>query len=498
MAKKKAAKNSVTRKAAKRPQSRAQPSAPRASSSAAAAEPEYDTDQYGIETTGRSIVTFSDSSAATAKSSLAALKASAGISSVCSTADFSTSNFSFEAAQGSDAVVFNELGIAIITGDGDRQMAMASMSAADSSDSGMIVEAETINYGLDEGFDGDAFDPEPGDEDPAAEEAVGAYADYLRGYKDGVGNLADAIAGGTAAGVSAAGAVGAAAVFDDNAATTWGLQATRVLVSQATGRGINVAILDTGMDLRHPDFAGRTIQSQSFIPGEAVQDRNGHGTHCIGTSCGPKRAGIGPRYDIAYEANIFAGKVLSNAGSGSDGGILGGINWAVQNRCAVISMSLGRPTRPGERPMAAYENAGRRAIQAGSLIIAAAGNSSARPTVINPVGSPANASLIAAVAAIDNNLRIARFSDGGINPGGGEVNFAGPGVNVRSSWPMPLRYRTISGTSMATPHLAGIAALIAQQNSAFRGIALYREIQRRVRRLPLARRDVGNGLGEAV
>ena len=117
---------------------------------------------------------------------------------------------------------------------------------------------------------------------------------------------------------------------------------------------------------------------------------------------------------------------------------------------------------------------------------------------MRPVDSPANAATIAAVAAIDANLRVARFSNAGINPGGGEINLAGPGVNVHSSWPMPLRLRSISGTSMATPHVAGIAALIAEEVPSARGVQLYREMRRRARRLPLPRTDVGNGLVEAV
>ena len=259
-----------------------------------------------------------------------------------------------------------------------------------------------------------------------------------------------------------------------------------------------MAVLDTGLDLNHPDFQGRAINSQSFIAGEAVQDGNGHGTHCIGTSCGSRRPGVGPRYGVAFNAHIFAGKVLSNGGRGSDGAILSGINWALRNRCQVISMSLGRRVSPGERPTRNYETAGRRALRAGTLIVAAAGNDSSRPSQVIPVSSPANAASIAAVAALDANLSVARFSNAGINPRGGEINLAGPGVHVHSSWPMPLRLRSISGTSMATPHVAGVAALVAEEVPSARGVQLYRELRRRARRLPLPRVDVGNGLVEAV
>ena len=135
----------------------------------------------------------------------------------------------------------------------------------------------------------------------------------------------------------------------DETQATWGLQATKVVNCCRTGTGIRVAVLDTGFDLQHPDFAGRTIKSKSFVTGEAVQDGHGHGTHCIGTALGREvPAGGRPRYGVAYEAEIFAGKVLSNAGSGADTGILAGIEWAVANKCAVISMSLGAPTQPGQ------------------------------------------------------------------------------------------------------------------------------------------------------
>ena len=322
----------------------------------------------------------------------------------------------------------------------------------------------------------------------------GDTANYLQGYKEGVTNLVDSLSNG---GVTPGQQLTTSA-FSDGAAT-WGLQATKVVGSSHSGAGIKVAVLDTGLDLTHPDFAGRTITERSFISGEAVQDLNGHGTHCIGTSCGP----LNPpdpsspmRYGVAYNAEIFVAKVLSNEGSGADGGILNGIDWAITNGCQMISMSLGAPTRPGTPFSPIYEEVAKRALERGTLIIAAAGNESFRPGFISPVGRPANCPSIMAVAALDNLLQVASFSNGSINPDGGGIDIAGPGVDVYSTWPMPTRYRTISGTSMATPHVAGIAALYAEATGK-RGLELWALLMLDSQRLELPSTDVGIGLVQA-
>ena len=308
-------------------------------------------------------------------------------------------------------------------------------------------------------------------------------SDYLRGYRDAVDHL-------TEIGVTQP-------EPEPDEGSTWGLQAVRVPESAHSGAGVRVAVLDTGFDLTHPDFAGREPVTRSFIDGEAVQDGNGHGTHCIGTALGPLAPDDGPRYGIAHAGEIFAGKVLSNAGSGSDTQILAGIEWAVEQGCAVVSMSLGAPVAPGQAYSQVFERAARRAQDAGTLIVAAAGNESNRPASIKPVGHPANCPSILAVAALDPNLRVASFSNRGLNPDGGQVDVAGPGVDVYSSWPMPTRYRTISGTSMATPHAAGVAAQLAEANPEARGAALGRLLVATARRLDVSSADVGSGIVQA-
>lgn len=264
--------------------------------------------------------------------------------------------------------------------------------------------------------------------------------------------------------------------FEDSAELTWGLQAIGITSAQDrghTGAGVRVAVLDTGFNADHPDFSSRNVIAESFIQGEGPHDAHGHGTHCIGTACGPWETDAGPGYGVAPEAEIYSGKVLGDDGTGSDTSILAGIDWALQHDCQVISMSLGADVREVHPP---YVAAGRRALERGSLIIAAAGNNAQRSTG-DPgfVGAPANSPHIMAIAAIDSDLRIADFSARSLPHEGGEIDIAAPGVDIHSSWTGGERYRTISGTSMATPHVSGIAALISGATGA-RGEQLWQEL----------------------
>ncbi|MGY1671989.1 S8 family serine peptidase [Geodermatophilus sp. SYSU D00710] len=402
-----------------------------------------------VRATGRQVVVFADTADEPVDWS------AAGISDVADSRDFTAGQVPAQALREAGATVFARLGIAVVAAPPERVSALRRPV--------LSVSPELVHHVL------------PDDA-------------YVRGYRDGVDDLAGRLVG-TGGGD---GAAPAPPPFEDTAAATWGVQAVQAPTSPFTGRGIRVAVLDTGLDLAHPDFAGRTVTAESFVAGvTSAQDGHGHGTHCAGTACGPRVPPAGPRYGIASEAELYVGKVLSDEGSGEDGGILAGIDWAVANGCAVVSMSLGADVAEAHPP---YSAAGRRALQQGSLVIVAAGNNADRENgEYGFVGAPANSVEIVAVGALDPRLATAWFSARSLAAPGGEVDVAGPGVDVLSTWPMPARYETISGTSMATPHVAGLAALWAEATGR-RGYELWATLTQAARRLPEPSVDVGSGL----
>jgi hypothetical protein len=170
----------------------------------------------------------------------------------------------------------------------------------------------------------------------ALSELGGVTLDYLRGFRDCAQSLYVSASTTPPGGEEGTDLIEAAG-FIDSPTHTWGLIATRASLSRFTGQGINVAVLDTGLFLAHPDYIGRSIVSRSFISGVvSANDGHGHGTHCTGTACGAFKPAVGPRYGIAHNANIYIGKVLSDQGSGSVGGILAGIDWATVITLVVV------------------------------------------------------------------------------------------------------------------------------------------------------------------
>ncbi len=403
--------------------------------------------------TGRFLVTFKESATDAGAKMLSAKR---GLR-VANAREFAGQAVDLAAAGDADAMVFPEIGVALV---GAEAAVEHGIRAAE------FVAEDAPVHSVDPEYFMFATQINP--------------HDYLRGVLRTAEMIAEDL--GTQEGEATARDVSAAV-----AGATWGLAACKAPPSLFSATGIKVAVLDTGFDLGHPEFAGRSFVTNTFV-GQPVQDLHGHGTHTAGTACGPKTpAGAVPRYGIGYRSQMFIGKVLTNSGSGTQAQVLAGMNWAITNRCAVISMSLGAqiPVQPS------YTAAGNAALNAGCLIIAASGNASNRPGTIAPAGAPANSPSVMSVAALDSALRVAVFSNGG------KVDIAGPGVNVFSSWPRPTLHNTISGTSMATPHVAGCAALWAQTSPALRGAALRAKLIATARHLPLPMTDVGAGLVQA-
>jgi len=427
----------------------------------------------GAQTTGRFVIVYKDSVLAAPKEAERGLREAAGIRNVVSAADYDDKSVDPRDASEADAVYFPELGVAVVSADSDQLQALTAEASSQESNI-LAVEPEYIYYALQQ------------HELPLQ---------YLKGYRDAVNALYKAVAGSDE---PVTDEMLAAAAFADTPQFTWGLQATRVNSSGFTGQGVKVAVLDTGMDFGHPDFRGRRFTQQSFIPAETAQDGHSHGTHCMGTSCGPQRPATGVRrYGCAFGANAFVGKVLSNQGGSVGSSVLNGMNWAIANRCTVISMSLGAGV---DQVSQAFEQIGQRALAAGCLIVAAAGNNARRSNGnFGFVEQPANSPSIMAVAALDSNLRVADFSarSSTVTGAAGKVDIAAPGVAVFSSVPVNRgTHAVFQGTSMATPHVAGIAALWAQQTGRT-GMALWTTIIQNARRIPGDARDIGAGIVQA-
>ncbi|WP_392873341.1 S8 family serine peptidase [Streptomyces sp. LN499] len=242
-----------------------------------------------------------------------------------------------------------------------------------------------------------------------------------------------------------------------------------------TGKGVKVAVLDTGIDVNHPDFAGLIDGTTSFVPGEAITDVNGHGTHVAGTIVGSGAASGGDNKGVAPGADLFVGKVLGGAeGYGQDSWVMAGMQWAAESGADVVNMSLGDsyPT-DGSDPMSQTVDA--LSEQYGTLFVIAAGN--AGPESISAPGAAASA---LTVAATDKQDQLASFSSTGplAYSGGMKPDIAAPGVDITAARSQEMTdggeglYRTLSGTSMATPHVVGAAAIVAQQHPDWTGAQL--------------------------
>lgn len=213
----------------------------------------------------------------------------------------------------------------------------------------------------------------------------------------------------------------------------------------ATGSGVRVAVLDTGIDLSHPDLEANIAGGYNAVnPRKKPSDGNGHGTHVAGTiAAANNTVGV---VGAAPAARLYAVKVLGDNGFGWLSDIIEGIDWSIRNGMQVINMSLG-----SSADSQSFHDAVTAAYNAGITVVAAAGNDG--PTD-NTVNYPARYPEVIAVAAMDRADSLASFSSRGP-----EVDLAAPGVDIYSTYKGG-SYATMSGTSMAAPHVAGTAALI--------------------------------------
>ncbi|MCX5007163.1 S8 family serine peptidase [Streptomyces sp. NBC_00638] len=232
------------------------------------------------------------------------------------------------------------------------------------------------------------------------------------------------------------------------------------------GKGTKVAVLDTGVDADHPDLKGRVTASENFTDSEDTSDHQGHGTHTTSTVGGTGAASGGTKKGVAPGADLLNGKVLDDYGSGETSWIIAGMQWAVDQGADVVSMSLGNPARTDcTDPMStATEELAR--SNTDTLFVIAAGNTSPG---LNSVSSPGCAPGVLTVGAVDRDDSTASFSSRGPAYGSHtlkpEISAPGVAISAADAGGRGVHaYRSMSGTSMATPHVAGAAAIVKQRH----------------------------------
>lgn len=263
----------------------------------------------------------------------------------------------------------------------------------------------------------------------------------------------------------------------------WGVDQIDAEVSASTGAGVTVCIVDTGIDKDHPDLQANIVGGRNFVAKGVMvdpakwDDDNGHGTHVAGTVAAVDNS-IGV-VGVAPGASLLAAKVLNSRGSGYMSDVIAGMDYCAQNNAKVISMSLGTSS-----DVQAVHDMVDAAYAQGVLLVAAAGNDYG-----GAVSYPAAYDNVVAVSATDKNNNLAAFSS--VGP---EVELAAPGVGILSTW-NDGGYNTISGTSMATPHVSGVAALAWEANPLLSNVEIRALLQQTADDLGMTGRDSFYGYG---
>ncbi|MEU7387602.1 S8 family peptidase [Streptomyces tanashiensis] len=249
------------------------------------------------------------------------------------------------------------------------------------------------------------------------------------------------------------------------------------------GAGVKIAVLDTGVDRTHDDLKTQVVGEKNFSASADAVDRVGHGTHVASIAVGTGAKSGGRYKGVAPGAKVISGKVLDDEGFGDDSAVIAGMEWAAAEGADVVNLSLGGPDSPGVDPLEATVD--RLTAEKGILFAIAAGNEG--ETGPSSVGSPGSADSALTVGAVDQNDRLAAFSSTGPRAGDGAVKpdvtapgvaitaaaAAGSAIDTRPGTPHPAPgYLTIDGTSMATPHVAGAAAILKQRHPEWKSAEL--------------------------
>ncbi|MFD8591471.1 S8 family serine peptidase [Streptomyces sp. NPDC059637] len=247
------------------------------------------------------------------------------------------------------------------------------------------------------------------------------------------------------------------------------------------GKGVKIAVLDTGVDQTHPDLKDVEVAEKNFSDAADAVDRVGHGTHVASIAAGSGAKANGKYKGVAPGATILDGKVLDDNGSGYDSGILAGMEWAAAQGAKVVNLSLGGYDTPELDPL--EEAVNRLSKTTGALFVIAAGNEGPGSGTTGTIGSPGSADAALTVAAVDKQDVLADFSSQGPRNGDGGLkpDIAAPGVGIVAAKAAegflddpssPEGYLSLDGTSMATPHVAGAAAILAQKHPDWTGAQL--------------------------
>ncbi|GAA2947767.1 hypothetical protein GCM10011428_78740 [Streptomyces violaceus] len=249
------------------------------------------------------------------------------------------------------------------------------------------------------------------------------------------------------------------------------------------GKGVKVAVLDTGIDATHPDLKGKILKAKDFSGSGSTDDRQGHGTHVASTVVGSGAKSGGKYKGVAPGAELLVGKVLDDTGFGDNSDIIAGMQWAVAQGARVVNMSLGEVDTPGVDPLEKAVND--LSASSGALFVIASGNSGPSDTT---VGSPGSAAAALTVAAVDRHDKIASWSSRGPTADGRlKPDIAAPGVDIIAAKAAhgiegndeAPGYVSMSGTSMATPHTAGAAAILDRRAAQVRPHGLGQDAERR-------------------